>query len=151
MKKIAHRGNYFGRVPERENNPHYVLNALEAGFDAEIDVWFKDDRWYLGHDEPLYGVPEQFLRMDGLWLHAKNLEALQRMQSVALGNYFWHESDQYTLTSHRFIWTCNEKILPHLSSPSQVILMSTKSFITDMVLKKSSGFYLYGICADNLI
>jgi len=38
MKLISHRGNLFGPNPTNENNPDYILNAIELGYDVEIDV-----------------------------------------------------------------------------------------------------------------
>ena len=76
MILIAHRGNYKGRNIERENSPEYVMEALDAGFYAEIDVWFKNKSFYLGHDESQYKIDKDFLEDSRLWCHAKNIEAL---------------------------------------------------------------------------
>ena len=38
-KWIAHRGNTRGPKPEKENDPEYILQAINEGFDVEIDVW----------------------------------------------------------------------------------------------------------------
>ena len=40
MKLIAHRGNIDGPNPERENSPEYIEEALKAGYDVEVDVWY---------------------------------------------------------------------------------------------------------------
>ena len=49
---IAHRGNYKGVEEGNENKPEYILDAVEAGFDCEIDVWHfsdtsKDGRFWM--------------------------------------------------------------------------------------------------------
>ena len=54
MILIAHRGNVDGPEPERENSYEHINNALNRGFDVEIDVWYHENNWYLGHDEPKY-------------------------------------------------------------------------------------------------
>ena len=41
MILISHRGNLKGINPQRENEPLYIVEALEKGFDVEIDVWWK--------------------------------------------------------------------------------------------------------------
>ena len=87
---ISHRGNLNSRNEERENSPYYILEALGRGFDVEIDVWFEDEKFYLGHDKPQYEVNVDFLINDKLWCHAKNVEALLRMQNYDI-HYFWHE------------------------------------------------------------
>ncbi len=100
---ISHRGNLTGSDPETENRPDQIIKVLEMGFDVEVDVWFVDDEWYLGHDEPTHRVPEKFLEVDGLWLHAKSLEAVERLSKKDL-NVFWHEDDAVTMTRHGYIW-----------------------------------------------
>lgn len=37
MRIIAHRGNLNGPTT-KENHPDYLLQAIEAGFDAEADI-----------------------------------------------------------------------------------------------------------------
>ena len=49
-KIISHRGNLIGVKPECENNPTYIDQAIAEGFDVEIDVWFIDGEFFLGHD-----------------------------------------------------------------------------------------------------
>ncbi len=58
MKLIAHRGNTQGPNPERENSPEYIEEALNAGYDVEVDVWYDcaTEKFWLGHDEPQYDV-----------------------------------------------------------------------------------------------
>ena len=107
MILIAHRGNLIGSNPEKENSISYIQEALDKGFDAEIDVWVIDDKIYLGHDEPQYIVEEIWLQLyrKHLWIHCKNIEAINYFASkFSLFNYFWHEDDTITLTSKNYIW-----------------------------------------------
>ena len=46
MIYISHRGNIDGPDTGKENSPDYIIKALSLGFDVEIDVWFKDDKFY---------------------------------------------------------------------------------------------------------
>ena len=117
MKIIAHRGNLFGPDKQKENHPDQIMAAIAYGFDVEIDVWFIEDSFWLGHDKPEYEVSDEFLLsiIDVAWLHCKNLEALEVL-SVGddIFNYFWHENDQYTLVSNEKIWTYpGNKITKH--------------------------------------
>ncbi len=105
MKYISHRGNLTGPNPSNENNPEYIKAALKAGFDVEIDVWFVDDKFYLGHDEPQYEVKFEFFINSKLWLHAKNIEALATLKNLRYNNVFFHNIDDATLTSRGYIWT----------------------------------------------
>jgi hypothetical protein len=107
MKIIAHRGNLDGPNPLRENSPDYIDEAIEAGFDVEIDLRHKDHQFYLGHDDPQYHIPMTWLvkRKDKLWIHCKDLESLDVISSSPVDfHYFWHENDRYTLTSKGIGW-----------------------------------------------
>ena len=53
MILISHRGNIMGPNPEQENHPDYIREALNIGYDVEIDVWYTD-KFMLGHDKPQY-------------------------------------------------------------------------------------------------
>lgn len=105
MKIISHRGNLEGLNPLWENNPAYIEQAMLKGFEVEIDLWVEDGECYLGHDDPQYFVPMEWLAKykDVFWIHCKNKEALEKMcNSVVKFHYFWHESDRYTVTSQGF-------------------------------------------------
>lgn len=110
---ISHRGNLRGREPEFENHPDRIDYCISMyAFDVEIDVWFYKNNWWLGHDEPKYKINESFLMgRETLWLHAKNSEALFRLLNNEYisdySNIFWHENDQYSITSKGYIWTLN--------------------------------------------
>jgi len=120
MLYICHRGNYNGPCKE-ENNPTYILKSLSFGYDAEIDVWFIDNEFLLGHDEPKYNVSEKMLENKHLWCHAKNIEAFEKMLNNKNIHCFYHDKDDCTLTSKGFIWTFpNEKNL--LTSKSVAVL-----------------------------
>ena len=107
MILISHRGNLNG-PSDLENHPIYVKEAIAKGFDCEVDVWLKDGEYWLGHDEPTYDVSRGFLQNDKLWCHAKNLEALEGMLAYGI-HCFWHEEDDFTLTSKGYIWTYPDK------------------------------------------
>ena len=81
------------------------MNALDLGFDCECDVWWNEGGWWLGHDRPQYPIGADFLTHGGLWIHAKNIEALERLKHFTNLNYFWHDRDDYTLTSLGYIWS----------------------------------------------
>ena len=105
MKIIAHRGNITGRNPEYENHPDYILDAIWAGYEAEIDVWWENGHWFLGHDAPTYSINSNFLENKKLWCHAKNFQAFKLMLKNRSIHCFWHQEDDYTMTSQGYIWT----------------------------------------------
>ena len=104
MKIIAHRGNMDGPNPVQENHPDYITKALQLNFDVEVDVWFLDGKFYLGHDAPQYEIEKSFLRNDRFWCHAKDIFSLEAMLENNM-ICFWHQNDDVTLTSSGHIWT----------------------------------------------
>ena len=62
MILISHRGNLHGKQPERENTVQYINEALDKGFDVEIDLWGKDNFLYLGHDGPVDLIDPVYLK-----------------------------------------------------------------------------------------
>ena len=100
---ISHRGNLNGPEPENENSIEYIKKALDKNFDVEIDLWFKDSKFYLGHDLPKDHVTIEFLMNKKFWIHAKNLECFYELSNHDV-NYFWHEEDKIIITSKGYFW-----------------------------------------------
>jgi len=136
MKLISHRGNLKGKVDSLENNPSHIIDVLNSKIDCEIDVWFVDNQYYLGHDNPQYRIDESFLLQNGLWCHAKNLESLEKMLEIGC-HCFWHENDDFTLTSQNYIWTFPEK------------KVGKKSIIVDNNEDwQHNNYECFGVCSD---
>lgn len=136
MRIISHRGNLFGPNLIDQNKPKYILNAIAEGFDVEVDVWWLDDQFYLGHDGPEHCITRDFLGMNELWCHAKNYYALFELLKLG-ANCFWHQEDDLTVTSNGYIWThsknnysCNKSIFCWINGQGEM---------------PSEG---YGICTD---
>jgi hypothetical protein len=141
MIYIAHRGLFAGPDKGIENDPEQIQEALQRGYDCEVDVWYKaEGEWWLGHDAPTYNVGYDFIAQARLWLHAKNLAALYYLTGTPL-NYFWHESDTQTLTSHHYIWTYPDRPL----SKHSIMLLPEW---TDPTLMSTKDADCYGICSD---
>ena len=136
MKIISHRGNLNGRNPSTENSLPAINIALYHRFDVEIDVWYKNNNWYLGHDKPQHLVDKYFLENKKLWCHAKNLDALNLMIKNKKIHSFWHQNDDFTLTSKNYIWTYPNK---NTTSNSIIVLKNSK----DKISKKC-----FGVCTD---
>ena len=106
MIYIAHRGLIHGPDEDLENEPENIIKTLNKGFHAEIDVRYTDGSWYLGHDKEQYEVDNKFLSHPNLWIHCKNLGALLHIPTITpLVKYFWHQEDDFTLTSNGYLWT----------------------------------------------
>ncbi len=112
MKLIAHRGNTYGPNSEKENSPNYIDQALSDGYDVEIDVRYDPltTKFWLGHDEPQYSVSWKWManRHELLWIHCKDITTLHeftKYSATKTYHYFWHDNDDFTLTSNNYIWT----------------------------------------------
>ena len=149
MKIISHRGNLSGRIPELENHPEYVEKAIKNGFDVEVDLWAfqkdlavseKDNLYelFLGHDHATYKIEIGWLiqRRRLLWIHAKNDIAAKVLSSHKYLNWFWHESDEMTLTSNGTLWMYPGK---YMNNGITVVLGPNAK------IPESCG----GICTDN--
>ena len=138
---ISHRGNIYGKNPELENMPSYIENALQLGFDVEVDVWVDQSfNLFLGHDKPQFKTTIEFLQNPKIWCHAKNLPALELLLLNDC-HVFSHNIDAYTITSKKFIW----------AFPGQPISKKTIAVLPE------NGYYSHdqlamckGICADNI-
>jgi len=101
---ISHRGNLAGKHPQ-ENHPDRINYCLSQEVEVEIDVWLVEDVFYLGHDKPQYKIEFKFLLKPKLWLHCKNIEALQALKNPFYGlNCFFIDKDDCVLTSKNYIW-----------------------------------------------
>ena len=112
MYLISHRGNINGIQVDKENNPEYINDAINKGFDVEVDVRYENDKFFLGHDFSQFEISKEFLLNKKIWCHAKTNEALSALQEIK-AHFFWHEEDDYTITSKGYIWTYpGKKLLP---------------------------------------
>ncbi len=136
MRIIAHRGNVYGPDPSTENKPATIRKAISLGFDCEIDVWYINGQYFLGHDYPETPVTIDFLIFysDHLWIHCKHIDSLVRLKDDF--NCFYHDKDIYTLTSRGYIWG-------NINSPCHPLAIQ--------VMPERSGTLstnCYGICTD---
>lgn len=138
---ISHRGNINGKNRNLENTIDYILNAINLGYNVEVDVWNIKGKWYLGHDNPDNEIDISFLRNNSLWCHAKNLDALANMVSDKNIHCFWHEDDKVTLTTRNFLWTFPGEML---YDNSISVLPETCGQTKEMLYKKQ----ISGICSD---
>lgn len=133
----------MGPNPIRENTVLYITEALQLGYDCEIDVWYVDGNLFLGHDAPEYKTSIEFLikHQDYLWIHCKNSGALEYLVSIHNFNVFYHDHDHYTITSRGFVWgNINSNILNGMIC----VLPEKYSNVIDTNLLQTCG----GVCSD---
>ena len=138
MFLISHRGNLDGPNLKDENSPDYISNAIEKGFDVELDVHYFKNQFYLGHDEPVYLTSIEFLENKKFWCHAKNMEAMEAFYKTKC-HYFWHENDAMTMTNRGYYWTYPGKKL----FANSICVLPEKSNYKNIICK--------GICSDYIL
>lgn len=139
MKLIAHRGLFMGPDKNLENHPDQIDLALSRGYECEIDLWIIDNQLYLGHDGPQYAIKDDYLKNKPFWIHAKHLASLDWLLTTDY-NYFWHQEDDYTLTSHRFIWA-------YPGQPTTARSVQVMPETADPELK-NIDFNCFAVCTD---
>jgi len=140
MKLISHRGNLYGPNPDIENRPYQIQLVLTQGYDCEIDLRYINGTLYLGHDTPDWVIDHDFLEQPGLWIHAKNLAALEYLKRFQNLEYFWHQIDDYTLTSKNHIWTYPDRPL----SESSIAVMPE----LHMDIASIKTLKVFAVCSD---
>ena len=146
MKLIAHRGNTNGPSPDTENHPVQIIKCIESGYDVEVDLRYdiKSDTLWLGHDEPQYMVTWWWLagKADHLWIHCKDIQTLHEFSTkTSHYNYFWHQNDDYTLTSLKYIWS-----YPGKTYTSNTVIVMPE--ITNIDLSSLPVYNCHGVCTD---
>lgn len=146
MKLIAHRGNTNGHNSKTENHPDQIIKCIENGYDVEVDLRYdtKTDTLWLGHDAPQHMITWWWLagKADYLWIHCKDIQTLHEFSTKTSSyNYFWHQNDEYTLTSKNYIWS-----YPGKSYTSNTVIVMPETVNID--LKMLLVYNCYGICTD---
>lgn len=145
---IAHRGLIDGPDFSKENKLDTIESAIKKGFDVEVDIWVFNNEIYLGHDkENLVKINLTYLYQykNVFWLHTKNFEALKffsELEKKEELNYFWHQEDDYTLTSKNIPW-----IYPGCEIISSGILVMPENI---MDINNLRDVKVKGICSDHI-
>jgi len=150
LKLIAHRGNTEGRKPEHENSPDYIDQAIHLGYDVEVDVWALDGVFglWLGHDEPKCFKPFNFFedRIQHLWVHCKCPRSLYLMREYLPSmRYFFHQTDDYTITSWQDIWCYPGK---HAYGSHAIVLLPEQWMPLEEFPKYCERTNAAGVCSD---
>ena len=104
-EKIAHRGLIDGPNHQAENSMTTITEWCRQGRASEIDIWWHDEAFWIGHDEPRERVSPEFLRSEFLWIHAKNPKGFYQLQKLSNEKgwglrIFYHTDEDYVLTTN---------------------------------------------------
>jgi hypothetical protein len=144
MLLISHRGNISGPQPDFENNPRFILDAMNKGYDVEVDLRFKEGELYLGHDFAEHRINYDFLELNShkLWVHCKDALSLSFCMNFQKINFFWHQEDDYTLTSKNIVWA-----YPGQLPVSEYTIMVMPEVVSWSV-QEVYDMQPYGVCSD---
>lgn len=162
MKLIAHRGNVYGPNSDRENTLTYIQEALDEGFDVEIDIRYHSvigSQFVLGHDDTIIEDPPKcvetiqwsflFKYSTYLWVHAKDIATaffLSKNKRIFKDlNWFFHEHDQIAITSQGHLWTY--PIIKELT-PLSVMLNFEYGKYGKVMFMKTPDIDCFGLCSD---
>lgn len=148
MRLISHRGNTDGANSDTENRIETVDKVIyDEGFYCEVDIRCKQSSLFLGHDLEQEQISIEWLldRSGRLFIHCKDLESLDILSNHKWGhilNYFYHNEDDATLTSHGQIWLHPKaNYVPKKS----IIVLPMKA----LTLEGCPHDDIYGICTDS--
>lgn len=142
MILISHRGNISGQNGFTENTHEVIKKALSLGYYVEVDVRYDHSRgFYFNHDEmdtPNIRENKYFAHFDTerMIYHAKDLKSLEMLKERGY-HYFFHDKEEYTITSQGWIWA---NIGSKLSSET-VCVCPEKGFNGNLMK-------CFGICSD---
>jgi hypothetical protein len=77
-----------------------------------------------------------------LWIHCKNLQASTELYRYRGFNYFFHDKDDYVLTSQGNVWTYPKP--QNVFSYNQVLL----DFYPNVDFEKYKLLGIHGVCVD---
>jgi len=143
---IAHRGNVDGRFAADENKPETIQELNRKGIACEIDVWYRENKYWLGHDAPETEISFEWL-MEYLPLrliHCKHRESLDKLHRECgrLGynvNLFYHTVEDYALTSRGHI----------IVHPDQICLPDSIEMMPEMSKQRDMKSRSNVVCSDS--
>ena len=140
MILISHRGNVDSINIKRENTKSYIQEAIDLGYDVEVDIRYTDGKFLFGHDIGQYYVELQWLldRKHKLWVHCKDFEAISELINSEV-RVFYHDKEAYRIISDKHIWAHN---LNNVDDKCIIPLLSKDE------LMSWNPVDVYGICSD---
>jgi hypothetical protein len=143
---IAHRGNVESRFAPDENKPSKIEELNRKGIACEIDVWYKDNKYWLGHDAPETEISFDWL-MEYLPLrliHCKNRSALDMLHRECGRhgfnvNLFYHTVEDYAITSRGHI----------IVHPDQICLPDSIEMMPELSKDRDMKYRSNTVCSDS--
>lgn len=104
--RIAHRGLRNGPNADIENTIPLLEKNIRSCITSEVDVWYRDNKYWLGHDAPACEITLDWLvtHRDYLLIHAKDLVTFHTLtrykdEHGILLHIFYHTDEDVVLTT----------------------------------------------------
>jgi|TARA_B110000305_G_scaffold153468_1_gene170120 hypothetical protein len=107
MLLISDKGNISG-YNSLENTQEYIQSTIDQGYNVKIDLWYRDNKCYLGTDSPDTEIEWSWLlqNSDYLWVKCSDTETFSfLLENGKSLNFFYNKNDIVTLTSKGVPWT----------------------------------------------
>ena len=146
---ICHRGNLTQKFVPDENKPELLERRIREGYDVELDIWYHNDGYWLGHDEPQYEVSFEWLMKDAAakYIHCKNGATFEHLlnrcgNEAYIANLFYHTNEDYALTSRGHV----------LVLPGKPLLTGSINMMPEMATQRrpdSEWKKTFALCSDS--
>lgn len=141
FKIISHRGK-IENSKYSENTLDALKECLDMGISVEIDVMKKDEKFYMGHDNPDIEIDVSEIDFDGVYIHMKSPNIIDLKNA----DLFFIENDPYALTRKNKIWTnYNNKEYSQDSIMCSAELVGKKFDLKEIYSWANKAF---GVCTD---
>lgn len=144
---ISHRGNLTG--PSKKENTieawykYCEVDKRGASTYCELDLWYRNGKYWTGHDKPMESRVDNLLLHEGILWHCKNFDACNQMSLIGSGHFFFHENDPHTMTSKGWIWA-----YPREQVNAQTIIVCQSLESTISTIKDGRAM---GVCTDYFV
>lgn len=152
---IAHRANVYGPNPKTENTIESIDFCVKNYINIEIDIWYKDGKYFLGHDEPKieFDPIKYNFGIINVFFHCKTLETFFNLRKFYLNSkqfdLFIHNKDDATITNCGYMWTYPGKEL--FKDSIAVMPEIISEFYLEDVRKKYIKNEIKAVCTDYVL
>lgn len=149
MLYISYQGVYDGTNYENANTPNQIGKAFNSGYSCMVDVWRVNNKLYLGSDEPVTEVTENYIQGKRFWLNVRNVamqEWIVAQPAKLYPNYFWFSNDT---ESNNAVSSGGQTIAPGTTAPEYNTVVFLPE-VKDKGLLSAVHLRCYGVCSTNL-
>ena len=114
MLLISDKGNTNGPNILSQNTPDYIDSTINLGYNVKIDLWYHNDKCFLGDDGPKTEINWDWIIKNSsyLWINCRTTNTFSFLLENAKSlNFFYNKSDVIAMTSQGLAWSSADN--PH--------------------------------------